>query len=79
MRAWLATPVPRIPLVRLLQKTPLLALLALTSMVAEATEVEFEGAYRARARFIDTLSLNRGLEDSEGLSSLIEHRLWRQR
>jgi len=41
-----------------------------------AAEVEFEGSYRARGRIIDTLSLDRSLANSEGLSAYLEHRLW---
>jgi len=41
-----------------------------------AAEVEFEGSYRARARIIDTLSLDHTLANSEGLSAYLEHRLW---
>jgi hypothetical protein len=53
-----------------------IALLAFLPAVAQATEVEFEGAYRARARVFDTLSLDRTLDDSERLAALIQHRLW---
>ena len=53
-----------------------IALLAFLPAAAQATEVEVDGAYRARARAFDTLSLDRELDDSERLSALIQHRLW---
>jgi len=43
---------------------------------AQAAEVMFDGHYRARARVFDTLSLDRTLSASEGMSSSIEHRVW---
>lgn len=56
--------------------------LVLTSLVvllgshsSHATEVEFQGEYRARAQAFDTLSLDRELDDSEGLSMGLDHRL----
>lgn len=54
------------------------ALLVLASLSAEsqAAEVQFEGFYRARFRMIDTLSLNRDIQASEGLATLAQHRLW---
>jgi hypothetical protein len=45
-------------------------------MPSSAADVEFEGSYRARGRVIDTLSLDRSLANSEGLSAYLEHRLW---
>lgn len=53
---------------------PLAALLLCTA--SQAAEVEFEGSYRARARAIDTLSLDRTLANNEGLSAYFQHRLW---
>jgi len=44
--------------------------------LAIATEVEFEGAYRARARLFDSLSLERTIDEAEGLSMYMQHRLW---
>lgn len=49
---------------------------SLVATPAEATEVEFEGAYRARVRLFDTLSLDRELDDSERLAMYAQHRLW---
>ena len=56
--------------------------LLLTSLVAllgshssHATEVEFEGEYRARMQAFDTLSLDRELDDAEGLAMGLDHRL----
>lgn len=43
---------------------------------ANAAEVVFEGAYRARARWYDTLSLDRDLVLSEGAAAYVQHRLW---
>lgn len=45
---------------------------------AYAAEVVFEGEYRARARWYDTLSLDRDLALSEGAAAFIQHRLWLQ-
>lgn len=52
----------------------LIALLLATP--SQAAEVQFEGAYRARARVFDTLSLDRDLADAEGMSAYVQHRLW---
>jgi hypothetical protein len=57
-------------------RTVAIALAFLIPEVSQGAEVQFEGYYRARGRAFDTLSLNRELSDSEGLSALIEHRLW---
>ncbi len=43
---------------------------------ATAAEVQWEGFYRARGRAFDTLSLQRDLANSEGLSTYVQHRLW---
>lgn len=53
---------------------PLVALLAAPS--ALAAEVRFDGAYQARARLFDTLSLDRTYDQSEGFSWILQHRLW---
>lgn len=45
---------------------------------AQAAEVVFEGDYRARARWYDTLSLDRDLALSEGAAAYVQHRLWLQ-
>jgi hypothetical protein len=42
---------------------------------AHAVELELDGFYRARMRLFDTLSLDRTLPNSEGLSLSAEHRL----
>ncbi|MBX2796629.1 MAG: hypothetical protein KTR31_03135 [Myxococcales bacterium] len=52
------------------------SLLCLTSGSASAAEVQFEGFYRARARALDTLSLDRENAQSEGLAAYVQHRLW---
>src|SRR5690606_7180246 len=43
---------------------------------AYGAEVVFEGAYRARGRVYDTLSLDRDLALDEGTALYAEHRLW---
>ena len=51
------------------------ALLGVSS-VCEAVEVQFEGAYRARARLYDSLSIDRTLAESEDAAMFFQHRLW---
>lgn len=48
----------------------------LLSADAVAAEVQVEGFYQMRGRLFDTLSLNRTLPGSEGLSWYVQHRLW---
>ncbi|MCB9681258.1 MAG: hypothetical protein H6733_07270 [Alphaproteobacteria bacterium] len=55
--------------------TVALTALAVTH-AAQAAEVQFEGAYQARARLYDTLSLDRTLDNNEGFSWTFQHRLW---
>ncbi|HHO54433.1 MAG TPA: hypothetical protein ENK18_27075 [Deltaproteobacteria bacterium] len=43
---------------------------------ASAAEVQLEGFYRARARALDSLSLDRTSGQSEGLAAFAQHRLW---
>lgn len=43
---------------------------------AAAAEVQVEGFYQMRGRLFDTLSLNRSISGSEGLSWYVQHRLW---
>lgn len=57
-------------------RTVAIAIAILLPEASLGAEVQFEGYYRARGRAVDTLSLNRDLSDSEGLSALFEHRLW---
>jgi len=52
-----------------------LATLAATSS-ASATEVLFDGAYRARFRAFDSLSIDKSLANSEGRSAYVQHRFW---
>ncbi len=58
------------------RRLPLSIIAVLLSASSQAAEVQFEGAYRARARVFDTLSLDRELADAEGLSAYVQHRLW---
>ncbi len=58
----------------LAQRSLVVALLAAGS--AQAAEVRFDGAYQARARMYDTLSLDRSYEASEEFSWIMQHRLW---
>jgi len=51
-------------------------LLSSPTQVAHATEVQFEGFYRTRMSMFDTLSLDRNLANSEGLTWYATHRLW---
>lgn len=55
---------------------PIALLAILAAPAAHAAEVVFEGAYRARGRFYDTLSLDRDLALTEGTAMYAEHRLW---
>lgn len=48
----------------------------LLSADAVAAEVQIEGFYQMRGRLFDTLSLNREINGSEGLSWYVQHRLW---
>jgi len=43
---------------------------------AMAAEVLFEGAYRARFRAFDSLSIDKSLALSEGRTAYVQHRLW---
>lgn len=43
---------------------------------AHAAEVRIDGAYQARARLFDTLSLSRDYEQAEGFAWTFQHRLW---
>jgi hypothetical protein len=53
-----------------------LILSLLVTLSASAAEVQFEGAYRARARLFDTLSLDRTLTNTDGAALYVQHRLW---
>jgi hypothetical protein len=48
----------------------------LLSADAVAAEVQIEGFYQMRGRLFDTLSLNREITGTEGLSWYVQHRLW---
>lgn len=52
------------------------AALLLIPSIAVGAEIQVDGAYQARARLADTLSLNRQIEESEGFSWYMDHRLW---
>lgn len=58
------------------KRTAILCALLTGPLTAQAAEVTFDGFYRARARVFDTLSLDRTLSASEGMSSSTEHRVW---
>ncbi len=53
-----------------------MALIALGAADAQAAEVQFEGFYQMRGRLFDTLSLDRTIDDSEGLSWYVQQRLF---
>lgn len=54
-----------------------LAVLAVAlSSPALAADVQFDGFYQMRGRLFDTLSLDRTIDESEGLSWYVQHRLW---
>lgn len=54
----------------------LLAVLPALSGTASAAEVQLEGFYRARARALDSLTLDRESGQNEGLAAFAQHRLW---
>ena len=58
------------------KRTAILCALLTGPLTAQAAEVTFDGYYRARARVFDTLSLDRSLSVSEGMSASMEHRVW---
>lgn len=59
-----------------MRRLPILFAALLVADAAHAAEVVFEGAYRGRARFFDTLSMDRDLALSEGSALYAQHRLW---
>lgn len=54
--------------------TALPLLLIATNQLAQATELQWDGHYRARADVADSLSLSIDNDNAEGLSSVIDHR-----
>jgi hypothetical protein len=58
------------------RRSAILVATLITPLSAQAAEVMFDGHYRARAQVFNTLSLDRTLSASEGMSSSIEHRVW---